>query len=263
MILSDSHCHLHMLDLAEFKNELDGVIRSASESQVGYLLCVGTKISDSEEIIKIANQYPRVSASVGLHPNETVAVEPTIEELVQLAKHPKVVAIGETGLDYYRTEEKQPWQIERFRNHIAAARLSKKPIIIHTRAARSDTLSILKEENADKIGGVFHCFTEDWETARAGLDLGFYISFSGIVTFKNATDLQEVAKKVPIDRLLIETDAPFLAPVPHRGKMNHPALVRYVAEFIATLRGTSLEAIAQKTTENYLRLFEVKPDNRQ
>lgn len=259
MILSDSHCHLHMLDLADFKNELDEVIHSAEESEVGYLLCVGTKLSDTEEIIKIANQYPRVSASVGLHPNETTDIEPTVEELVELAQHPKVVAIGETGLDYYRTEEKQPWQIERFRKHIAAARLSNKPIIIHTRAARKDTLNILKEEQANKIGGVFHCFTEDWETARAGLDLGFYISFSGIVTFKNAVELQEVAKKVPLDRLLIETDAPFLAPVPHRGKMNHPALVRYVAEFIASLRSESLETIAERTTENYLNLFKVLP----
>lgn len=259
MILSDSHCHLHMIELADFEGSLDKVLNSAEAAEVGYLLCVGTKLSDCAEILKIAERYPKVSASVGLHPNEPCDIEPTIEQLVELADHPKIVAIGETGLDYYRSEEKQPWQIQRFRNHIAAALQCKKPIIIHSRAARKDTLSILKEEEASKIGGVFHCFTEDWETAKAALDFGFYISFSGIVTFKNAVELQEVAKKIPIDRLLIETDAPFLAPVPHRGKMNHPALVRHVAEFIATLRGESLEKLAGATTQNYLKLFAAVP----
>ncbi len=303
MILSDSHCHLHMIDLADFEGDLDRVLSSAEASEVGNLLCVGTKLADTEEIIKIANRYtqsisscdeapakvrgaayklvceqrtelatksqlerrrvyPKVSASVGLHPNEPIDKEPTAEDLLLLADHPKIVAIGETGLDYYRSEEKQPWQLQRFRNHIQAAIQCKKPIIIHTRAARKDTLRILREENANQVGGVFHCFTEDWETAKAGLDLGFYISFSGIVTFKNAAELQAVAKKIPIDRLLIETDAPFLAPVPHRGKMNHPALVRHVAEFIAGLRGETLETIAEKTTENYLSLFKSKDQNK-
>lgn len=257
MILSDSHCHLHMIELADFAGNLDEVLNSAEAAEVGYLLCVSTRLEDTEEILKIAEHYPKVSASIGLHPNEPTDIEPSIEQLVKLANHPKIVAIGETGLDYYRSEEKQVWQLERFRNHIGAALQCKKPIIIHSRAARKDTLSILKEERANQIGGVFHCFTEDWETAKAALDLEFYISFSGIVTFKNAAELQGVAKKVPLDRLLIETDAPFLAPVPHRGKMNHPALVRHVAEFMATLRGESLEKIAEETTRNYLKLFAI------
>jgi len=255
MILSDSHCHLHMLDLATFDENLDNVIKAANDNGVKHFLCVGTRLEDLPKILGIAKRYTNVAASVGLHPNEPTEHEPNAERLVSLAANPKVIAIGETGLDYFRTEEKQPWQLSRFRTHIQAAHLAKKPLIIHTRAARSDTLSILKEENAREVGGVFHCFTEDWETAKAALDLGFYVSFSGIITFKNATDLQEVAKKMPLDRILIETDCPYLAPNPHRGKMNHPALVKHVAEFIAVLRGETLELIADKTTENYLKLF--------
>jgi TatD DNase family protein len=254
-MLTDSHCHLHMLELADFNGNIEGIIQIAEENRVEYMLCVGTRLEDVPEILNIANRHVGISASVGLHPNELTDNEPTAEEIVQLASHPKVIAIGETGLDYYRTEEQQPWQIARFRTHIQAAKLCKKPLVIHTRSARADTLAILREEKADKIGGVFHCFTEDWETAKAGLDLGFYISFSGIVTFKNAVEIQEVAKKVPMDRLLIETDCPYLTPIPHRGKMNQPAYVRYIAECIAVLRGESFEKIAQKTTDNYLKLF--------
>lgn len=278
MILSDSHCHLHMLDLSDFDNNLDNVIKAANDVGVQHLLCVGTRLEDVPELLRLSHRYSQgvdsrnlnlenvesenlkskattVFASVGLHPNESADTEPNVEQLISLASNPKVIAIGETGLDYFRTEEKQPWQLSRFRTHIHAAHQLQKPLIIHTRAARSDTLLILREENAREVGGVFHCFTEDWETAKAGLDLGFYISFSGIVTFKNAVDLQEVAKKVPLDRILIETDCPFLAPNPHRGKMNHPAWVLHVAEFIAGLRKESVERIAEKTTENYLRLF--------
>lgn len=254
-ILSDSHCHLHMLDLNEFSGSLGKVLEAAKGNGVKHFLCVGTRLEDTSTILEIARQYMGISASVGLHPNEAVEQEPSMEELLNLAADPKIVAIGETGLDYYRTEQQQPWQIERFRVHIRAAKQCRKPLIIHTRAARQDTLRILKEEAADTVGGVFHCFTEDWETAKQAVDLGFYVSFSGIVTFKNAVELQEVAKKLPLDRLLIETDAPYLAPIPHRGKMNHPAYVRYVAEFLGNLRNEPLEKIAEQTTENYLALF--------
>lgn len=256
-MLTDSHCHLHMLELTDFDGSLKGILQEAADNRVEYMLCVGTRLEDIPAILKIANQHKGINASVGLHPNEFTDKEPSAEELVQLASDPKVVAIGETGLDYYRTEEQQPWQINRFRAHIQAAKIARKPIIIHTRAARKDTLTILKEEKAEEVGGVFHCFTEDWDTAKAGLDLGFYISFSGILTFKNAIDLQEIAKKVPIDRILIETDCPYLAPIPHRGKMNQPAYVKYIAEYIATLRGESFETIAEKTTHNYLELFKM------
>jgi len=244
-----------MLDLAEFSGSLDKVLEAARDNQVKYMLCVGTTLEDKSEILAIADRYEGVSASVGLHPNEIATKEPSVDELLQLADHPKIVAIGETGLDYYRTEEKQPWQLKRFRTHIVAAKQCRKPLIIHSRAARADTLKLLKEEDAQGVGGVFHCFTEDWETARQALDLGFYISFSGIVTFKNAADLQEVARRIPIDRLLIETDAPYLAPVPHRGKRNQPSFVKYVAECLAELRNESFERVAEQTTKNYLELF--------
>lgn len=255
--LSDSHCHIHMLDLNEFQDDVDNVIQAATDNGIAYMLCVGTRLEDHSKIITFCERYKQVCGSVGLHPNETATAEeePDIDRLLTLAAHPKILAIGETGLDYYRTEEKQPWQHERFRVHIRAAIQSQKPLIIHTRNARQDTLKILREEQAEKIGGVFHCFTEDWATAEAALSLNFYISFSGIVTFKNAVDLQEVAKRVPLDKMLIETDAPYLAPVPHRGKMNQPAYVRYVAEFLAQLKGVSLAELANATTENYKRLF--------
>jgi TatD DNase family protein len=193
-----------------------------------------------------------------LHPDyaDHPAISP--DELVRLAGHPKVVAIGETGLDYYRLTGDLEWQRERFRAHIRAAKRAAKPLIIHTRAAAADTLRIMREERADESGGVMHCFTETWETAEAALDLGFHISFSGIVTFKNAVELKEVARRVPVDRLLVETDSPYLAPVPHRGKVNRPAWVRHVAEEVARLRGMSLEGVASATSENFFRLFKIK-----
>lgn len=256
--LVDTHCHLHLMDLTEFDQEVSLVVKAAKENGIAHMLCVGTRIEDTPKLLEFAKQFPEVSASVGLHPNETVpegSEEPTVETLVNWAKQDAIVAIGETGLDYYRTEEKQPWQQDRFRTHIRAAIEVNKPLIIHTRQAVEDTLKILREEEASKVGGIFHCFTEDWAMAEAGLELNFYISFSGIVTFKNAVQLQEVAKKVPLDRLLIETDAPYLAPMPHRGKMNQPAYVRYVAEYLATLKNVSLETLAKQTTDNFYRLI--------
>jgi len=256
-MLADSHCHLHLLDLNEFDGNLDTILHAAEFNQVKHLLCVGTTLEDVPLILRIVDRYPMVRASVGLHPNEVISTEPTVEQLVGLASDPGVVAIGETGLDYYRTPEQQPWQRTRFETHIRAAKLCKKPLIIHTRMAALDTLSMLREFNAEEVGGVFHCFTEDWATAKAALDLGFYISFSGIVTFKNAVSLQAVAKRLPLDRLLIETDCPYLAPVPHRGKQNQPAYVKYTAEFIATLRGEAFEVFSENTTDNYCTLFGV------
>lgn len=257
MILTDSHCHLQLMDLAEFGGDLDAVMKAAKQNQVEHLLCVGTTLEDLPAILKITQRYSNVKASVGLHPNEPIEKEPTVEQVVTLALPEEVVAIGETGLDYYRSEGDLTWQRERFRVHIRAAIQANKPLIIHTRDAKQDTLRILQEEKAREIGGVFHCFTEDWETASQALDLGFYISISGIVTFKNAIDLQNVVRKLPLQSLLIETDAPYLAPMPHRGKMNQPSFVKHVAEFIAALKETSLENIAEQTTANYLRLFKL------
>jgi TatD DNase family protein len=253
-MLVDSHCHLNLIDYDALGNSLTGVIEAAKKVGVAHFLCVGTELTDLPAILKITAQYPEVSASVGLHPNEEVTTEPTVTELIHYAAASSVVAIGETGLDYYRTTETQCQQ-ERFRRHIQAAIACQKPLIIHTREARADTLRILREEKGDKVGGVLHCFTEDWETAEQALELGFYISFSGIVTFKNALSLQTVAKKVPLDRMLIETDAPFLAPVPYRGKINQPAYVKEVAEFLAVLKGVSFERIATATTKNFYDLF--------
>jgi TatD DNase family protein len=256
MFLVDSHCHLDRLDLSTHGDSLAQALQFTREQGVGHLLCVCITLETFPDVMKIADTYPDVSASVGLHPNETDnASEPTVEELVRLAEPEKVVAIGETGLDYYRSQGEVEWQRERFRNHIRAAKLVRKPLIIHTRQAREDTLRILQEEDAQDVGGVMHCFTEDWETAQTALDMGFYISFSGIVTFPNAKEIQSVAKRVPLDRLLIETDSPYLAPIPYRGKSNQPAYVRYVAEAIASLRNVSGEEIAAATTQNFFTLF--------
>ncbi len=256
MILSDSHCHLHMLDLMELQCTLDDIIDAAHANHVQHMLCVGTKLEDLPKILSISAQYPNIFASLGLHPNEETSNEPTVDRLITLANsHPHVKAIGETGLDYFRSTGDLTWQQNRFRRHIQAAIACNKPLIIHSRSARLDTLKILKEENAHKAGGVFHCFTEDWDTAKAAIDLGFYVSFSGIITFKNAVELQEVAKKLPLEHMLIETDAPYLAPVPYRGKMNQPAYVRHVAECIANLKGITLDEVAEATTFNYQNLF--------
>lgn len=250
--LTDSHCHLNFEPL---RNNLPQVLQNARDHGVGHMLCVGVNLEKLHEVLALAQEHANIFASVGVHPDEQSGRDPSMEELVDLARHPRVVAIGETGLDYYRIQGEMTWQQERFRRHIRAARAVGKPLIIHTREAATDTLRILRDEGAEAVGGVMHCFTEGWETARAALDLGFYISFSGIVTFRNADSLRAVATQVPSDRLLIETDAPYLAPVPHRGRTNEPAFVRHVAEFLAQLRQTTPEELAAVTTRNFFTLF--------
>jgi TatD DNase family protein len=255
-MLVDSHCHLDMLDLAPFGGSVDGVLEQAAQHDVGRFLCVSVNLEAFPAMLRIAELHEHVVASVGLHPNERNGHEPMVEELVALARHPKIVAIGETGLDYFRSAGDLDWQRERFRRHIQAARRCGKPLIIHSRDAGDDTIAILAEEGADAVGGVMHCFTGDWALAQAALALGFYISFSGIVTFKSARELQEVAVRMPLERMLVETDCPYLAPVPHRGKPNQPAWVRYTAEFIAGLRDVDYATVAAATTANFRRLFE-------
>lgn len=248
----DSHCHL---DFPELAGRLDEVFARMRDNQVTQALCVSVNMADFPKVLALAEAHEHLYASVGVHPDYPDVTEPTVEELVRWAQHPKIVAIGETGLDYYRLSGDLEWQRQRFRNHIQAARKSHKPLIIHTRSAADDTLRVMWEEGAGEAGGVMHCFTESWEVAEAALDMGFYISFSGIVTFKNAKALKEVAQKVPLDRMLIETDSPYLAPVPFRGKTNEPGFVKHVAEEIAKLRGCTLDQIAQHTSENFIKLF--------
>ncbi|WP_198265591.1 TatD family hydrolase [sulfur-oxidizing endosymbiont of Gigantopelta aegis] len=262
--LVDSHCHLDMLDLAEFDNDMANVIAQANDNQVSDFLSIAVDLESFPRILETAKKFPNVSASVGLHPCHVPESQVSVTQLTALADDVKVIAIGETGLDYYMNDGSDPlgedfaWQRERFRVHIQTAIKTGKPLIIHTRDAREDTLKILEEENAHKIGGIMHCFVEDIATAEKALAMGFYISFSGIVTFKNAKSIQEVAKVVPDERILIETDSPYLAPVPMRGKKNQPAYVAYVAEYLADLRGTSVEHIAKITRDNYFRLFSLE-----
>lgn len=253
-MLVDSHCHLNMLDLSPFPQGIAQVLQQAKENGIEHILSVAVNFSDHPDLITLADKFPQVSISAGLHPNEEPEKAIDVEQLWQLCSHPKVIAVGETGLDYYRSTGDLAWQQQRFISHIECAKQCQKPLIVHTRAAQADTLKLLKH-HSQGINGVMHCFTEDWEMAKQSLDLGFYISFSGIVTFKNAAQIQEVAKKVPLDRMLIETDAPYLAPIPHRGQPNLPAYVRYVAEFIAQLRDEKIETIAKHTTENFFALF--------
>ena len=248
----DSHCHLNFPELAQ---NLDQYLALMEENQVTHALCVGVDLENLPQVLALAEEHENLFASVGVHPSHEDGEEPTIEKLVELAQWDKVVAIGETGLDYYWHKDKPEWQRERFRKHIRAAKEVGLPLIVHTREAAEDTLQVLREEGAETVGGVMHCFVESWDIAKQALDLGFYISFSGVVTFKSATALQEVARKVPLDRLLIETDAPYLAPVPFRGKLNHPALVRHVAEHLADVRGMPLAEIARASRENFFRLF--------
>lgn len=255
--LVDSHCHL---DFPELAVNLPGLLKTMQENRVGWALCAGVTLERFPAMLAIVKSQPNLFAAVGVHPDtETDGEEPAreadVETLVALAADRKVVAIGETGLDYYRLTGDLEWQRERFRTHITAAKICGKPLIIHTRAASADTLRVLKEEGGDSVGGVFHCFTEDLDTARQALDLGFHISFSGIVTFKNAIQIKAVAQSVPLDRLLVETDSPYLAPVPYRGKLNQPGYVLHVAEEIARLRELPLETVIETTTENFFRLF--------
>jgi TatD DNase family protein len=251
-MLIDSHCHLDFPDLA---NNIDEILENMKNNEVTHALCVSVNLEDFPRLLLLAECYPNLYASVGVHPDYEDLAEPKSEELVSLAQNPKVIAIGETGLDYSRIKGDLEWQRNRFREHIRAARQCNKPLIIHTREAAADTLSIMAEEGADQIGGVMHCFTESWEVAQKAIEMNFYISFSGIVTFKNAANLKETAKKIPLERMLIETDSPYLAPVPYRGKTNQPAYVRHVAEEIASLRGISLNEVAESTTKNFFSLF--------
>ena len=251
-MLIDSHCHLNF---PELQSNLDEILLQMKQAEVGYALCVSVNLADFPQVLSLAEQYPNLLASVGVHPDYEDVQEPTVEDLVDLARHPKVVAIGETGLDYYRLKGDLEWQRQRFRNHIRASKTSGKPLIIHTRAAAEDTLKILAEEGAGSIGGVMHCFTESLEVALQAIDLGFYISFSGIVTFKNASAIKEVARQIPLERILVETDSPYLAPVPYRGKINQPAYVKHVAEEIARLRGISEQEVAEATSRNFVNLF--------
>jgi len=251
--LVDSHCHL---DFPDFAGKIPDLLETMKEKTVGWALCAGVTLERLPGMLAIVESQANLFAAVGVHPDtEEPAREPDVDTLVALADNPKVVAIGETGLDYYRLTGDLEWQRARFRTHIRAAKRCAKPLIIHTRSAADDTLRILKEEGADTIGGVFHCFTESTEVARKALDLGFHISFSGIVTFNKAQDLKEVAQWVPLDRMLVETDSPYLAPVPYRGKTNQPAYVRHVAEEIARLRNMPLDAVSEATTNNFFNLF--------
>lgn len=250
-MLVDSHCHIPLIKDATAEE----VIEEAAAGGVGHLLCVCVDLEGFPLIRYLANRHARVFASVGVHPNTRIGEEPAPEQLAGLAADPRVIAIGETGLDYYRSQGDLDWQRQRFRNHIRAARLAGRPLIVHSREANTDVLRILAEEGAQEVGGVMHCFVEDWPAAQRAMDLGFYISLSGIVTFRSAAQVQEVARRMPLDRLLVETDAPYLAPVPFRGKPNRPAYVRHVAEFIASLRDESFDRIAYATTENFFRLF--------
>jgi TatD DNase family protein len=253
-MLVDSHCHLDFPDLAV---NIDELLANMRENDVGHALCVSVNLQDLPRVLALSENHPNLFASVGVHPDYENLEEPQSIQLATLACHPRVVAIGETGLDYFRLKGDLEWQRERFRQHIRAARLCNKPLIIHTREAAEDTLRIMEEEGADTVGGVMHCFTESWEVAQRAMALNFYISFSGIVTFKKAIGLKDIATRVPLERMLIETDSPYLAPVPHRGKTNQPAFVKHVAEEIAALRGISLDQVAEATTNNFFKLFKV------
>ena len=253
----DSHCHINFPELAARMPE---VLQKMTETGVSHALCVSVDLPDFPQVLALAEQYPHIFASVGVHPDYEETPEPSAEQLVELAKHPKIIAIGETGLDYFRLKGDLEWQRERFRQHIRASRICRKPLIIHTRAAAEDTIRILQEEGAGVeqggVAGVMHCFTESLEVAQAAVAMGFYISFSGILTFKSAKDLQAVAKALPLDRILIETDSPYLAPSPHRGKMNEPGFVRHVGEFLADLKGISVQEVQSVTTQNFFNLFQ-------
>ncbi|MFZ9233040.1 MAG: TatD family hydrolase [Hylemonella sp.] len=259
-MFTDSHCHLNFPELI---GNLPQIRQAMAEAQVERALCICTTLEEFEPVHRLACDYDNFWATVGVHPDNEGVLEPSLDDLLQRGRLPKVLAIGETGLDYYRLGQRtvadMEWQRQRFRTHIRAARQLSLPLVIHTRSASADTLAILKEEGEEggqgSAGGVFHCFTETMEVARSALELGFYISFSGIVTFKNAKDLQEIARWVPLERLLIETDSPYLAPVPHRGKVNNPSYVPLVAQQIAQLRECSLETIAQASSQNFDRLF--------
>lgn len=251
-MFTDSHCHLDFPGLVE---QLPDILNRMKEAQVSRALCISVQLEDFPNVLALAENHANLWATAGVHPDYEDITEPTVEKLLELANHPKVIGIGETGLDYFRLKGDLEWQRQRFRVHLQAANACKKPVIVHTRAAGDDTLRILAEENVQGCGGIIHCFTETLEFARKALDLGMYLSFSGIVSFKNAADLREVAKFAPMDRILIETDSPYLAPVPHRGKTNEPSFVPHVAKVIAQEKGVAVEEIGVQTSANFDRLF--------
>jgi TatD DNase family protein len=251
-MLVDSHCHL---DFDEFRDRIPEVLAEMAGAGVSHALCISVTLSEFPRVKALAEAHENLFATVGVHPDYPDAGAVEVDELVTRADHPKILAIGETGLDYYRLRGDLEWQRDRFRNHIRAARECRKPLVVHSRSAAKDTLRIMREERAGEVGGVMHCFTETLDVARAAVEMGFLISFSGIVTFKNAGDLRETAKSLPIDRILVETDAPYLAPVPHRGKVNQPAFVRFVVDEIARVRDVDPAGIARATTANFASLF--------
>lgn len=251
-MFTDSHCHLDFPGLVE---NLPGILERMKAAQVTRALCISVVLEDFPNVLKLAQMHDNLWATAGVHPDYENITEPTVDTLLSLAEHPKVIGIGETGLDYFRLTGDLEWQRNRFRTHLRAANVCKKPVIVHTRNAGADTLDILQQENARDCGGVIHCFTETMEFAKKALDMGLYLSFSGIVTFKNAADLREVARYAPLDRILIETDSPYLAPVPHRGKTNEPSFVPHVAKFIGLEKGISAEEVGQHTSANFDRLF--------
>ncbi len=252
----DSHCHI---DFPELTDRLPDILQKMRDNQVSHALCVSVTMPEFPRVLALAESHPHLYASVGVHPDYEETEEPSVDDLVRLAAHPRIVAIGETGLDYYRLSGDLEWQRDRFRTHIRASRACGKPLIIHTRSAADDTLRLMRDEGAGTVdggaGGVMHCFTESMEVAEAAMALGFYISFSGIVTFKSARALQDVARAVPLERMLIETDSPYLAPVPVRGKTNEPAYVRHVAEYLADLKGVPLATVGDVTSANFRSLF--------
>jgi len=248
----DSHCHI---DFPEYAERIPEILEGMASNQVTHALCVSVNLTDFPRVLALAERHEQIFASAGVHPDQAETGDPQVSDLVERARHPRVVAIGETGLDYFRQSGDLEWQRTRFRTHIRAARECGKPLIIHTRDAAEDTLRIMREERADLAGGVMHCFTETLQFAQAAMELGFYISFSGIVTFKNAQALKAVGTAIPLERLLVETDSPYLAPVPHRGKTNEPAWVRYVAQEIAALHGIPLDLVGKATTTNFFKLF--------
>lgn len=256
-MLIDSHCHLDRIDLMPYQGDFGNFMEAVSQNQIEHLVTIAIDLESYPSMLSLVSDYPQISVTVGVHPNVTNGKDPTVDELIVLGQDNKVIGIGETGLDYFRSEGDVSWQQQRFRNHIRAAKKLKKPLIIHTRDAKQDTLRILQEEKAAEVGGIIHCFTEDWEFAKSALDLNFYISFSGIVTFNNAKEIKEVAKKIPADRFLIETDSPYLAPAPYRGKPNYPIYVRHVAEHIAELRGVTFDTIADQSTTNFHKLSRI------
>lgn len=254
-MLVDSHCHLDRINLTPYDGQLAGAIQAAHARGIQQMLCIGISLDNIQTVIDIAQQHPSVVASVGVHPCDVKEGTASAEQLLQWAQQPKVVALGETGLDYHYETESKALQHESFALHLEVGGKTGLPVVVHTREARDDTIDLIKAHGSLEHAGVLHCFTEDWDMAKRALDLNYYISISGIVTFKNAEQIRDVVRKMPIDRLLVETDSPYLAPVPYRGKPNEPRYVREVAEFVAEVRGMAFEELAQQTTDNFYRLF--------